>query len=480
MGIGSFLGGASEGMAVAKKQMLDEKTQADSQALGQAHLQLAQQAGGRAAANDAHALAKEKDAKVDAAANDIWSTMVTMSEHFQQNGHGPEEAAKILMPMAQQALDLYHVTGRDQDAKTFEAKFKALTTIGTADKSPKFAVSGENGPGMKQYTQTNPAAEGGVRTSAPSAGSAADLPTDAIGNQLTGSDLLGHLKKTDPGLGAIVEQTVEGKLAPPSALQMKQDSAKWGKVIALAQAVDPTWGADKWGGRTKARNEFMAGGPMSPVGTITAGQGAIQHLAEVAEAAVGLKNHSGWGPLTKTINMVGNEAARQSGTSSPQISFHTSVGKFAPEATRLYRGAGGAESDVQRDIHDFEADAAPSELAAALEANKTLMLEKLAVMQDRWHANVTDKTDYPIENANLKAAIKRIDESIVALRQQDSSTKKPDAAAAPVKNMGSSLSSQQAIEKAKAALATVPAANQAAAKAAMLQQLRATHPDADF
>jgi hypothetical protein len=175
-------------------------------------------------------------------------------------------------------------------------------------------------------------------------------------------------------------------------------------VSAAVRAAYPGTSAQTFALQYAAKKEFMTGGPNSVAGTITAGNAAIKHLGELSDDSVALKNRSlpRWNAIANTFETeTGDERV---------TNFNNTIGRFGEEATKFYRGIGGSEADVQRDIANLSPNMSPNQLHAAIQKQANLMRDKITAYQDRWHKAVGPSApDFPIVDEDTKNVLKKLD-----------------------------------------------------------------------
>lgn len=237
-------------------------------------------------------------------------------------------------------------------------------------------------------------------------GTPAATPKDAL--QLHGED---YLKTLPPKKAGIVRQIVEGRSEFPAGFIMKTSYGQW-LSQAVAQA-EPGFTQADFNTRRAVQKEWNAGGPNSPAGNLTAGNTAIQHLGKLSDAAEKLENWSGWGALNSPLNWA--TLKERDIAQDPRVSNFDSIrNKYIEEATKFYRGTGGTEADLQRDIHSLNAAQSPEQLRQAIAVQAELMQSKVNALQDRWiHANTLHDgrviaPPFPIMQKESKSALAKI------------------------------------------------------------------------
>lgn len=259
-----------------------------------------------------------------------------------------------------------------------------------------YQVIGEDQYGRKQYGYPP---KPGEQPTAPAA------PAQADAMNLHGPDFMATLP---PNIQSQVKAIVEGRAPYPTGMLLK---TPYGQQLAqYVTQTDPTFESGNATARVASRKEFETGGPNSVAGTITAGNAAIQHLGEASNAAEKLSTVSSGslGPLTGMLNSGIN--AYQSGKQAPEVSnFNNIIARFGEEATKFYRGIGGSEADVQRDIANLSPTMSPDQLRGAIQTQVRLMTDKIQALQTRWNTAMGPMVpDFPIISGKTQGVIDKI------------------------------------------------------------------------
>jgi len=264
------------------------------------------------------------------------------------------------------------------------------------DDSYNVQVIGEDQYGNKIYGTLNKST--GAITPVGSQGQSQNQPQQNV-SDLHGADFLATL---DPQIAGQVKAIVEGRAPYPTGMFLKTPLGQ--RLATYVTQADPTFETGNATTRTKLRNEFSTGGPSSPAYAITAGNTAIGHLGELSDAAEALNNSS-----IPMINGVVNWGAQALGGGTNVTKFQNILGRFAEEATKFYRGTGGTEADVQRDIANLNSAQSPAQLRTAIAAQARLMQSKIDALQDRWRTGMGPLVpDFPIVTDHSKQAMDRI------------------------------------------------------------------------
>jgi hypothetical protein len=289
----------------------------------------------------------------------------------------------------------------DQQRSTASALLEKLLV----QKDPTWGIIGEGGMGGKEYGWIDPSHRQIEHVSGQGGGAGMPEITD---NSPRGKEFLSGVPAKARGT---VQAMLEGRIAPPASSRLS--SPYWQTLMAYATQVDPGFDATKWASRVASRREFTAGNPNSPAGSITAGNAAIKHLRLVSDSSenIGGDYMVGW-PGNHYLNEKRNEYKQSAGTATELAKFNAELGKFVEEATKFYRGLGGTEADLQREMKQIDPAMSVSERRAAIAANVRLMEEKISALQQRWHTAMDYTTepvdDFPIVYPDSQEAVKAI------------------------------------------------------------------------
>lgn len=167
-------------------------------------------------------------------------------------------------------------------------------------------------------------------------------------------------------------------------------------VLSQVKAYDPSYDQTLFPAKQRAVTEFFAGGPMSPAGTLTAGNTAILHLGEMDPMVDELRGQPGF--LNKVFDKVGaagipwasyvaNEVRNSAVKGTPEgaalANLLVARQRFTEEVTKFYSGSGGSEAERDRAIQLLDTAKSPEELHAAIKTDIKLMRDKVEQMQGR-------------------------------------------------------------------------------------------------
>jgi hypothetical protein len=302
--------------------------------------------------------------------------------HLDQQGHAldPQERDFNNRPM---------LLAQSQTLKEQLAQENAQATLDVKQpkaEAPKFGIIGEDQFGNKQYGYP-PVYNEGQTTAQPiprpigggagdGASSVQGLAPDAINAH--GDDFLALL---DPATATQVKAIIEGRAPYPTGMMLKTPYGQ--KLAQFVTQADPTFESANSTARAKVQADYSTG---TLAKTNNALNTAIAHITELSNAVDALGNYdqgSSWGPLTATANSIKNSYNAGSGK-NPVTDFKAVSGKVAEELTRAYRGAGGNESDIQRELEVLSTSNSPTQLHSALAKMADLLEGKILANEEQY------------------------------------------------------------------------------------------------
>lgn len=261
---------------------------------------------------------------------------------------------------------------------------------------------------------------------------------------LQGKDLLEAVQKNNPAVASQVTAIIEGRAPYPTGSRLNPVQQQ---VKELVTQIDPTFEVGNTGARIKVRNEFNGGGPSSPAAAITSGNTAIQHLGHLSNEAEKLGNFDSGIPGNNWINEAKNAIARNAGGGVAASNFDSIRNKYIEEATKFYRGTGGNEADLQRDIAALNSAQSPSQLRDVIKTQADLMQSKINALQERWkHGMGPLVEDFPIIHPESQAAIYRINQRQAGKSVDDEGKPLSDAASSKPATTNGASADRAAIE----------------------------------
>lgn len=211
----------------------------------------------------------------------------------------------------------------------------------------------------------------------------------------------------------------------PTSLSTKGGHREF--LLGKTLQYDPSYDQAGYNAKAAAIKEFNAGGPSSPAGQITAGNTAIQHLHEMAEAAKRLKELPGFLHYVESRGIpflsyaaaaMKNAALKGTPEGQALADFMTAANHYSEEVTKFYAGSGGSESERGRALANLDPAKSLPELLSAFKTEGNLMSGKINALQDRFKTAMGPKawltavegagTQFPILQQKSQEALQKI------------------------------------------------------------------------
>lgn len=225
-----------------------------------------------------------------------------------------------------------------------------------------------------------------------------DPAAEASWQPVTGEDFL---KGMDAGRASLIRSIANGDAAIPAGFAITKPAGQ--QLLADLARYDPTFSATDLPARIATRKSFTSGAMAT---NRTAANTTLSHMAALSGAIEGLGNmgpdardHSfanainplnAIGPIN---NMAAHALADISGSNARFNSFNMTKQAVATEMTRLFRGTGGAEADVQGWLSNFGDAQGPDALRASVKTGMELVRGRLQAMADSYQEGMGRATD---------------------------------------------------------------------------------------
>ena len=272
-------------------------------------------------------------------------------------------------------------------------------TVAAVPPELQHAETGRDGLGQPTYGAFDPGT-GAVRPFPNSSGSAATgLGPD--GQPLTGGAFLSTLP---PQIAGQVKAIAEGRVKLPTGMGAGSPIAQ--RIRAAVIQFDPSFDQAGVDARFETRADFAKGDAAK---TITAGNTALIHLGELSDLADKLGNYDSSVPGNNALNWLKNNANSSSAAGAALAGFNATAAKYVEEATKFYRGTGGTEGDINRDLLNISPNMSPTQLKAAIAAQLPLLQGKASALQGRWQQGMGAAAgNYPIFSPQAQSVINRL------------------------------------------------------------------------
>jgi hypothetical protein len=176
-----------------------------------------------------------------------------------------------------------------------------------------------------------------------------------------------------------VKMVLEGRYPAPTSGRAATDP-KWQALLAAASAQDPQFDAANYATRVKTRQSFLSG-PQSQ--NITALNTVVGHL-DALDHSIDHLNNTGGFPGSHFNNMAAHWLATESGTGQRLSDFSANKTAVANELTRVFRGTGGAEADIQAYMKQLDDAKSPDELHQTVRTIANLIHSRLSAVADSY------------------------------------------------------------------------------------------------
>ncbi len=197
-------------------------------------------------------------------------------------------------------------------------------------------------------------------------------PTGAgLGTGATGQAVLDSIP--DAGQRGIVKALAEGRMQFPTGAALR--APYWQQMLDTVAKYDPSFDAVNYNARAKTRADFTSGKSAQTVNAINT---AIGHLDSLQQAATALGNSSStwWNGLKNWYSDV-------TGKPEPKT-FEATREAVADELTRVWRGAGGSEADIQERKKQLATASSPAQFKAVIGQLGDLIESKLVSSQQQY------------------------------------------------------------------------------------------------
>lgn len=215
---------------------------------------------------------------------------------------------------------------------------------------------------------------------------------------VTGDDFL---KTLPPSRARYIQAIANGDAAMPTG---RNAASPQGQLL-MDQVLqyDPTASAINLPARQATRKDFTSG---KAAQNVTALNTAIGHLGSLDTSIAELRNTN-----FPAINKIGQAIGGQVDTTTQKAlaDFRAKRKAVADEVTRVFRGTGGAESDVQATLKNFDEANGPEALHSAVKATADLLSSRLEGLRSQYKQGMAlTSDDFEIPNFHAKQALDKL------------------------------------------------------------------------
>lgn len=197
---------------------------------------------------------------------------------------------------------------------------------------------------------------------------------------LVGDDLL---KTLSPAMAAQVKAIADGRMQVPSNFFLKTPLGQ--RLAALTAQYDPSFDAANYATRIQTRKNFTTGKQGDAVNALNTVAG---HLANLDNSATALDNID-FTPYNTVANLVSNM------TGDPRVKkFNADKTAVTNELTRVFRGSGGSEKDIDSWDKNLDAAGSPAQLHGVIkEIAGNLIDSRLSALSEQYNQGMQRSED---------------------------------------------------------------------------------------
>ncbi len=211
------------------------------------------------------------------------------------------------------------------------------------------------------------------------------VPTEASRGGASGQKNEAVLQGLDSGTSQVVKALAEYRIPLPSGLALR--SPYWQRLLQMASQYDPSFDATQYNVRMGVRKDFTAGTSARAVNSLNTVIGHIDTLKKRADELT-----PSWSPL---YNRVRNIARTQGG--SPVVkNFNTARDAVATELTRVFRGTGGSEKDIQAWKEQLDSAGSPEQLKGVINQSLDLVDSRIDALRSQYEKGMGRPMDFSL------------------------------------------------------------------------------------
>jgi hypothetical protein len=191
----------------------------------------------------------------------------------------------------------------------------------------------------------------------------------------------------------IVKGLIEGRIAPPT--QKAATTPYWQAQLAAATAQDPTFDGINFQARAKTRSDFTSGKSAQNITALNTVIGHLDHLDRTINELgnTGPGGALNFGPLNALNNRAAQAMAGASGTDARYKNFETAKTAVANELTRVFRGTGGAEADIQGWMKQLDGAGSPEALHKVVQSMAELINSRIEALGEQYQQGMGTTKD---------------------------------------------------------------------------------------
>lgn len=198
---------------------------------------------------------------------------------------------------------------------------------------------------------------------------------------------------------SLARQLVDYKIPLPSGFALARPNSPWNAALQAAGYLDPTFDATQYGSRYQLRKDFTSGTGAKALASLNM---TINHLNGLREKSEALQNRS-----VTPWNAVANKVLTLEG--DPRVTnFDMARNAVSNELTRLFRGTGGAEADIQAWKQTINSSESPEQLKGAIDTAISLLAGRAAALEDQWNKGIGKPRDFHFLSDQSRQIIQKL------------------------------------------------------------------------
>lgn len=189
------------------------------------------------------------------------------------------------------------------------------------------------------------------------------------------------LAKLKPGMAAKFQAWYDGRAPIPNA---GRNNIPLQTQIDTFNQIYPDADSSKLAQRQKMINEYSSQRVGQPGAQVNSVNVLAQHMNEWRQALAALGNGS-----SPDVNALSIWARKHWGDGAPTAA-DAIISRLSEEMVRFYRGAGGAEGDIVRNLEEMKKSFSPDQQAAMYNSMAALLFDKLRPLKGAWDQTMGD------------------------------------------------------------------------------------------
>lgn len=225
---------------------------------------------------------------------------------------------------------------------------------------------------------------------------ASGAPPTVDPNAPTGAD---YLKTLNPNDASVVKSLAEGRQAFPTGTALR--TPYWQDMVKRVYQYDPSMDTATISNnnRSKVRQDFTSGKSADQIRALNTAVGHLDQLDKLTDAL----HNSDW----KVYNTVANSLMSNTSGWTGQTDFDTVASHVAEELTRIWRGTGGNEADIKRELDSLNSSRPPKQLHSAIGNLGGLVESQVDSLRQRQEQGLGIAATIPVASPEARKTLDR-------------------------------------------------------------------------